>query len=117
MPSDVLCPPGVQPGGGPLPYLHRSCTHGFITVFSLLHRALPVMYAVALDLRVFANNVSLVSTRVVLRLKLSGCCFNLFFFPKVSKNEWEVAWLIASFGLMPTALLDFYPAEVEAGIL
>lgn len=36
----------------------------------LLRRALPVMYAVALDLRVFANNVSSVSISIVLKLKL-----------------------------------------------
>lgn len=33
-------------------------------------RALPVMYAVALDLRVFANNVSLISITFVLKPKL-----------------------------------------------
>lgn len=35
------------------------------THFFLPHRALPVMYAVALDLRIFANNVSLVSVTVL----------------------------------------------------
>lgn len=37
----------------------------------LPRRALPVMYAVALDLRVFANNVSLVLVTVLLKLNLS----------------------------------------------
>lgn len=36
----------------------------------LPRRALPVMYAVALDLRIFANNVSSVSISIVLKLKL-----------------------------------------------
>lgn len=36
-------------------------------------RALPVMYAVALDLRIFANNVSSVFVTVLLKLKLRFC--------------------------------------------
>ena len=41
----------------------------------LPRRALPVMYAVALDLRVFANNVSSVLGTVLLKLKLGFCLF------------------------------------------
>ena len=50
----------------------------------LPHRALPVMYAVALDLRIFANNVSSVSISIVLKLKLHFyLLFNFTsFFPK-----------------------------------
>lgn len=46
----------------------------------LPRRALPVMYAVALDLRVFANNVSSVLV-TVLKLKLRFCLlFNFMSF-------------------------------------
>ena len=62
-------------GGGALPsswgpWVSSALVSEFLTSephthFFLPHRALPVMYAVALDLRIFANNVSLVSVTVL----------------------------------------------------
>lgn len=53
------------------------------------------MYAVALDLRVFANNVSSIFITIVLKPRLGNCLLLIFmsFFPKVLWNElgWDIS--------------------------
>lgn len=61
----------------------------------LPRRALPVMYAVALDLRIFANNVSSVFVTILLKLKLSFCCLISCHLPKVLRvRVWVSTYLV-----------------------